>query len=108
MHPLGPLVSLASTPIPAKARSTHPETATTSYIVPLEAPELPALDTLPAAVEAETYIYAGPLQDLSADLWLYEDFVRENAWKWVGDSAAEENYAEVDNRREMNGKTLRA
>ena len=44
---------------------------------------------------------------LEAELWSYEDFVRENAWKWVGRSAHDDHYAEVDRRRELDGKTLR-
>lgn len=94
---------LSSTPIP----DTSAATVADAYIVPMKAPELPALNTLATPIEAETYIYAGPVSGLSAELWSYEDFVRENAWKWVGRSALEDNYAEVDHRREMNGKTLR-
>ena len=74
--------------------------------MPLTAPELSPLDSLPPPLSAQTYIYAGPLKGLSPELWSYEDFVRENAWKWVGRGALDDNYAEVDHRREMNGKTL--
>ena len=108
VHPLGPVVPLSSTPVPSGV--AHPSgliTATGVYIGPMKAPDLPPIDTLAAPIEADTYIYAGPLTDLSAELWSYEDFVRDNAWKWVGRSAVEDNYAEVDHRREMNGKTLR-
>ena len=73
----------------------------------MHAPSLPLLDALPAPLPAETYIYAGPLTDLSPELWSYVDFVRENAWKWVGRSAHEDNYVEVDRRRELGGNTLR-
>ncbi|OSD06492.1 hypothetical protein PYCCODRAFT_1431487 [Trametes coccinea BRFM310] len=106
VHPLGPLVPLSSHPTsPAPAR-TAPEGATDAYIVPLTAPELPPLANLPPPISAETYIYAGPMSSLSPELWSYDDFVRENAWKWVGRGERDEYYVEVDRRREMDGKTL--
>ena len=112
VHPLGPLTALSSTPVPRPTvpniGSTLSNTATDAYIVPLTAPELPRLDSLPPALSAQTYIYAGPLKGLSPELWSYEDFVRENAWKWVGRGAHDnEHYVEVDRRREMDGKTLK-
>ncbi|RPD61226.1 hypothetical protein L226DRAFT_560363 [Lentinus tigrinus ALCF2SS1-7] len=107
VHPLGPLTPLSSTPVPKSSMPSSSETATDAYVVPLHAPSLPPLDALPTPLPAQTYIYAGPLTDLSPELWSYEDFVRENAWKWVGRSALEDNYVEVDRRRDMGGKTLR-
>ncbi|PIL35653.1 hypothetical protein GSI_02383 [Ganoderma sinense ZZ0214-1] len=114
VHPLGPFTALSSTPVP---RTTTPsvgaasiplsQSTTNAYLVPLTAPELPPLDLLPPPLPAQTYIYAGPLSDLSPELWSYEDFVRENAWKWVGRGTVDDNYAEVDRRREMNGSTLK-
>ncbi|KAI0833391.1 hypothetical protein BC628DRAFT_16836 [Trametes gibbosa] len=121
VHPLGPLAPLSSAskpthgaPIimplstqPQGAHSELSEAATDAYIIPRTAPELPPLHTLAAAVTAHTYIYAGPLSGLSAELWSYDDFVRESAWKWVGGNPLlGEYYAEVDRRREMEGKTL--
>ncbi|EJF64746.1 hypothetical protein BD309DRAFT_945513 [Dichomitus squalens] len=112
VHPLGPLTSLSHTPPPRTAipniGSSPSNAATDAYIVPLRAPELPPLDALPPPLPAQTYIYAGPLRDLSPELWSYEDFVRENAWKWVGTGARDnEYYVEVDRRRDMDGKTLK-
>ncbi|KAI1797200.1 hypothetical protein LXA43DRAFT_910390 [Ganoderma leucocontextum] len=111
VHPLGPFSALSSTPVP---RSTIPsvgaplapstQSATDAYTT---APELPPLDSLSPPLPAETYIYVGPLDDLTPELWSYEDFVRENAWKWIGRGALDDNYAEVDRRREMNGNTLK-
>ena len=105
-------LDLSSTPVPRPTvpniGSTLSNTATDAYIVPLTAPELPPLDSLPPPLSAQTYIYAGPLKGLSPELWSYEDFVRENAWKWVGRGAHDnEYYIEVDRRREMDGKTLK-
>ncbi len=107
VHPLGPLTSLSSTPVPTSTIPSSSTAATDSYVVPLDAPSLPPLDALSAPLPAETYIYAGPLTDLSPELWSYEDFVRENAWKWVGRTAHADNYIEVDRRRDLDGKTLR-
>ncbi|KAI0714347.1 hypothetical protein C8T65DRAFT_573437 [Cerioporus squamosus] len=107
VHPLGSLTPLSSTSVPKSSIPTSSEAATDAYVVPLNVPSLPPLDALPAPLPAETYIYAGPITDLSPELWSYEDFVRENAWKWVGRSALEDNYVEVDRRGDMDGKTLR-
>ncbi|KAI0359950.1 hypothetical protein OH77DRAFT_1419325 [Trametes cingulata] len=107
VHPLGPLTPLSSHSEPRASAPTPADAATDAYVVPRTAPELPPLDALPPPLSAETYIYAGPLSQLSPELWSYEDFVRENAWKWVGRGAMdEEYYVEVDRRREMDGKTL--
>ena len=67
-------------------------------LVPAVPPSLPASFEL-APVEAETYVYVS-LSDLKADLWSFEDFVKNNAWKWVG-SEREGNllFTEVDRRR---------
>ncbi|KAI0368638.1 hypothetical protein BV20DRAFT_969010 [Pilatotrama ljubarskyi] len=107
VHPLGPLTPLSSHSEPRASAPTPGDAATDAYVVPRTAPELPPLNALPTPLPAQTYIYAGPLDQLSSELWSYEDFVRENAWKWVGTGAVnEEYYVEVDRRREMDGKTL--
>ncbi|KAI0787723.1 hypothetical protein C8Q74DRAFT_1253440 [Fomes fomentarius] len=111
VHPLGPLTPLSYSPVPSTSIPSSLGTATAAatdvYVVPLHAPSLPPLDSLPPPLAAQTYIYAGPLRDLAPELWSYEDFVRTNAWKWVGRGAMDDNYVEVDRRREMDGKTLK-
>ncbi|KZT06158.1 uncharacterized protein LAESUDRAFT_680239 [Laetiporus sulphureus 93-53] len=95
VHPLGSFMSL-------HASIFDPSVA------PLTAPPLPPLDSLSPAIPAQTYIWAQPLSDLSPSIWEYADFVRENAWKWVGDGArGNTDYIEVDRRRAMNGNTAR-
>ncbi|KAI0327843.1 hypothetical protein GY45DRAFT_1282989 [Cubamyces sp. BRFM 1775] len=106
VHPLGPLAPLSATPVPRPDPLAASNGATDADVVPLTAPDLPPLDALPSPLAAETYIYAGPLKELSHELWSYDDFVRENAWKWVGTGERDGYYAEVDHRREMDGKTL--
>lgn len=59
-------------------------------------------------VEASVYIWVAPLTHLVPELWSYEVFVRDNAWKWVGPTEDREPYAEVDRRRAMNGIIDRA
>ncbi|KAF8656266.1 hypothetical protein AX16_002702 [Volvariella volvacea WC 439] len=44
-------------------------------------PPLP--QDLGEGVEAETYIYVDPSR-LKRDLWSFEEFVKEKAWKWYG------------------------
>ncbi|OBZ72370.1 hypothetical protein A0H81_07985 [Grifola frondosa] len=59
---------------------------------------------LPPAVPAQTYIWADPISDLTPALWEFADFVRENAWKWVGEGARfNEDYTAVDHTRAMAG-----
>ncbi|TFK84085.1 hypothetical protein K466DRAFT_665396 [Polyporus arcularius HHB13444] len=65
VHALGPLTSLSSTPVPTGKSSI----SSSSAAVPLDAPSLPPLDAPSAPLPAETYIYAGPLTDLSPELW---------------------------------------
>ncbi|KAI0690172.1 hypothetical protein BC835DRAFT_1281517 [Cytidiella melzeri] len=102
VHPLGPFVSLPST-----------SPASSSEIVPADPPSIPVLDTISTThppVQAHTYIWVDSLAQLKPEVWDFADFVRTNAWKWVGDGkAVEENeyYGEVDKRRDMNGVIVR-
>ncbi|KAH9850314.1 hypothetical protein C2E23DRAFT_836025 [Lenzites betulinus] len=122
VHPLGPLAQLSpasdqmhtaprAAPASTQTLGAQPDAGdatTDAYVVPRTAPKLPPLQQLAPAVYAQTYIYADSLSGLSAELWSYDDFVRESAWKWVGGSPVlGEYYAEVDRRREMEGKTLK-
>ncbi|KAI0749388.1 hypothetical protein C8Q80DRAFT_1269275 [Daedaleopsis nitida] len=113
IHPLGRLAPLSSTmvpnhSIPSSTPASLSDAATDSYVVPLHAPALPALSALALPLRAQTYIYAGPLTDLSPELWSYADFVRENAWKWVGRGRdADDYYVEVERRQALDGQTLK-
>ncbi|THG97666.1 hypothetical protein EW145_g7570 [Phellinidium pouzarii] len=59
-------------------------------------------------VDTEVYIWSAPTTFLVPELWSYEVFIRDNAWKWVGPAETKESYAEVDRRRQMNGIITRA
>lgn len=78
-------------------------------IVPTAPPPLTAqfvadLSNTHPPVEAHTYIWIQPLSELTPELWDFAEFVRDNAWKWVGVGAKDnEYYTEVDHRREMDG-----
>jgi len=75
--------------------------------VPTTPPPLPPSDELQRPLPAQTYIWARLLSQLTPELWEYADFVRENAWKWVGDGSRDnKDYVEVDKRREMNGNIV--
>ena len=69
-------------------------------LTPTNPPPIPQPSSLPSPVEAETYIYLDPSR-LEHELWSFEDFVKENAWKWYGaDARAREDIIEVDRLRE--------
>lgn len=101
VHPLAPFRPLAS------------NGSSDASIVPTAPPPLSAsiLADLPQthpAIEANTYIWIQPLTELSPEIWDFAEFVRDNAWKWVGVGATDnEYYTEVDHRREMDGNIVR-
>ena len=75
--------------------------------MPSAAPALPDLSSLPSPVQAQTYIWAASVSRMEPELWEYAQFVRENAWKWVGDGSKDnQDYVKVDERRAMNGKIV--
>jgi len=78
-----------------------------SDIVPFTPSDIPSLDSLKPPISAQTYIWIGGVHLLKPDLWNYAEFVRENARHWVGKGAEDqEDYIEVDKRRQMNGNIV--
>ncbi|KAF8825153.1 hypothetical protein HHX47_DHR7000288 [Lentinula edodes] len=70
-------------------------------LVPADPPPLPPTSELLPAIPAQTYIY-NDLENLEADLWSFEDFIKNNAWKWYGDASNDNpDITEVDRRREL-------
>ena len=64
---------------------------------------------LKASVQAQVYVWIAPTSLLVPQLWSYETFMRDCAHKWVGPGEDEnEDYKEVDRRRDMNGIIERA
>ncbi|KAN0093176.1 hypothetical protein V8E55_003960 [Tylopilus felleus] len=89
VHPLGPLVALSN--------------------MDATIAEVPPQNELETTLEVNTYVWCRPLSQLQPKLWTFEEFVKENAWKWVGPaSSGNEDYAEVDRRRSMEGTIVRA
>jgi len=79
-----------------------------SVTLPLAAPHNHCPSSLPPPILAHTYIWCKPLTRLIPSLWSFDDFVKNNAWKWAGVHADNREYMEVDaRRREMGGFILR-
>lgn len=86
VYPLGPL---------------EPINDPSDNVVATSAPALPDRNELLHinTVEADTYVWVAPSDLLVPELWSYDVFIRENAWKWVGPSEDRESYREVDQLR---------
>ncbi|KZT29771.1 hypothetical protein NEOLEDRAFT_1127599 [Neolentinus lepideus HHB14362 ss-1] len=102
VYPLSSLVPLNSV--------DDSSSSTSQDIAPPAAPSLPSLSSLPPPVDAQTYVWTHPVTELNKEIWEYETFVRENAWKWTGEDKdgtadAEDSrdmfYTEVERRRAM-------
>ncbi|KIK63040.1 hypothetical protein GYMLUDRAFT_72273 [Collybiopsis luxurians FD-317 M1] len=87
VHPLEPLVDISCYGVDDAS------------FVPVSPPPVPPTSEMPLPIAAQTYIF-NDAGDLSAELWSFDDFVKNNAWKWYG-AAADENQeiTEVDRRR---------
>jgi len=66
VQPLGPFTDV----------STH-----SIDLVPSHSPPLPTPLDRSLAIEAETYVYI-EANNLDSELWSFEDFVKNNAWRW--------------------------
>lgn len=99
VHPLAPFMSLSSSSADAAIVPTTPPPLTPEIMASLSATHPP--------IEANTYIWIQPVNELKPELWDFAEFVRETAWKWVGLGAKDnEYYTEVDYRREMDGHII--
>jgi len=91
VHPLDEFVALAK-------GSAMPGTEAT--FVPADPLPLPPPESLPAAVPASVYVWCNPITDLRPKLWSFDTFVRDNAWKWIGEESQDnEDYQKVDEVR---------
>lgn len=94
-YPLGPLVSLHDVP-PVDAMESLVMAAAVSQ-------------ALEPGRGVHTYVWCKSTSELRPDFWTFEDFVRQNAWKWIGPgSEGNTDYAEVDRRRAMEGIITRS
>ncbi|KAF8071906.1 hypothetical protein FPV67DRAFT_1483122 [Lyophyllum atratum] len=83
VHPLAPLVKLSEYPINEAA------------LIPEEPPALPASTDLAPSIKAETYVY-DRFKRLEPALWSYEEFVKNNAWKWYADQLPDDDVRWAD------------
>ncbi|EGN98607.1 hypothetical protein SERLA73DRAFT_181151 [Serpula lacrymans var. lacrymans S7.3] len=91
VHPLTPLVSLDVS-------------GSGVDLVPSTPPPVPDPADLAEPIKAATYVWCKPLSELRAQLWSFEEFVKYNAWKWVGKGAeSNKDYVEIDRRLQMEG-----
>lgn len=76
VHPLGPF-----TEIQVDAATSE---AVEDSLIPTDLPPLPAATELAQTVPAQTYVWCWDVRGLDSELWSFEEFVRKNAWKWIG------------------------
>lgn len=73
-------------------------------LVPANPPPLPQdISQLPPPVKVDTYVYRNAA-DLDAALWSFDEFVKQNAWKWTGQEDKHDFYTEVDRRNDAANK----
>ena len=101
VNPLGPF-----TPVPANTAATS-ETVEDNLIPTTALPPLATVNELAEPIEAQTYVWCSEDNWLEKEPWSFDEFVRKNAWKWIGERAREnEDDADVDVVRErLSGKT---
>jgi len=94
VHPLGPLTDVSNHSIDHDS------------LVPAHSLPLPSPSQIIESIAAETYVYEDE-NNLMAELWSFDDFVKNNAWKWYGSAADDNPYiTEVDQRRERSWAEL--
>ena len=79
VHPLGPF-----TQVPVDATTSG---AVDESLIPTDLPALPAASEMAQTVPAQTYVWRQGDSDLDKEVWSFDEFVRKNAWKWIGRGA---------------------
>ena len=79
MYPLGPF-----TPVPVDVATSG---AVGDSLISADLPPLPAAAELAQTVPAQTYAWGQDDGYLDKELWSFDDFVRENAWRWIDHGA---------------------
>lgn len=94
VHPLGPFTS-----VPADA--TESSEGEEDSLIPTGPTPLATTSELAQPIEAQTYVWCLEDSDLETELWSFDEFIKESAWRWIGSGAEDnEDYAEVDEARE--------
>jgi len=79
VHPLGPF-----TPVPADAVATATSETAEESLIPTALPPLATISELAEPIEAQTYVWCSGDKWLEKVPWSFDEFVRKNAWKWIG------------------------
>lgn len=87
IHPLGPLTDVSS-------HSIDEDSLVSAHALPLPPPS-----QLTDIIRVETYVYADE-NNLMAELWSFDEFLKNNARKWYG-LVANGGVTEADRRREQ-------
>jgi hypothetical protein len=105
VHPLGRLTAV---PSDAAVSSSEAAAAVEGSLIPAALPPLPSADELAQPIPAQTYVWCSKDSYLKKELWSYVEFVRNNAYKWVGPEAkSSEEYEEVDEvKKRLNGEIV--
>jgi len=94
VHPLGPFTSVP-------ADTTGSSEAEEDRLIPTGPTPLATTSELAQPIEAQTYVWCLEDSDLETELWSFDEFIKESAWRWIGSGAEDnEDYAEVDEARE--------
>jgi hypothetical protein len=96
------------TPVPSDAAATSSEGTAEGCLIPAVLPPLPSASELAQRILAQTYVWCLEDSGLEKELWSFDEFVRKNAYKWIGPGArSNEDYVEVDVVKErLSGKIL--
>jgi hypothetical protein len=95
------------TAVPSDAAASSSEaTAVEGCLIPTALPTLPSADELAQPIPAQTYVWCSKDSYLEKELWSFDEFIRNNAHKWIGPEAKSSGYEEVDEAKErLNGET---
>jgi hypothetical protein len=104
VHPLGRLTAVPSD----AAVSSSEATAVEGSLIPATIPPLPSAGERAQPIPAQTYVWCSKDSYLEKELWSFDEFVRNNAYKWIGREAESSNeYEEVDEVKErLNGEII--
>ena len=77
-------------------------------MIPAAHPSLPSADELAQPIPAQTYVWCSKDSYLEKELWSFDEFIRNNAYKWIGPEAeSSEEYDDVDEAKErLNGEIV--
>ncbi len=96
------------TAIPSDTAVSSEATAVEGSLIPVALPPLPSADKLAQPIPAQTYVWRSKDSYLEKELWSFDEFVQNNAYKWIGPEAeGNEDYENVDVVKErMNGVSV--